>query len=151
MGFCRMLTGETKIARLELLMILHGLLCFPSIFLQTTGIWFVENIAALMALIKARSESPELDIMAQSVHLFLFHLRASLWFEWVPSQSRWSDEISRKGLRDKWHQDHHFRTHTSTVPCYQGCFGVWRAADSFAKSCLHVEDAAETSRFLLLA
>ena len=65
-----MLTGETKIARLELLMILHGLLCFPSIFLQTTGIWFVENIAALMALIKARSESPELDIMAQSVHLF---------------------------------------------------------------------------------
>ena len=112
--------------------------CFASLpyFFRPQGFGSWENIAALMALIKARSESPELDIMAQSVHLFLFHLRARLWFEWVPSQSSWSDEISRKGLRDKWHQDHHFRTHASTVPCYQGCFGVWRAADSFAKRLL---------------
>ena len=51
--FCLWDQGETMIAQLELLMILQGLLCFPSTFLNSTGTWFVDNVASLMALIKS--------------------------------------------------------------------------------------------------
>ena len=98
-------------------MIFHGLLCFPALFLQTSGVWYVDNVAALMALVKGRSESQELDVIAQSMHLLLFHVRCNLWFEWVQSHSNWADAISRLGLQDSWHKEHRFRAHMSTVPC----------------------------------
>ncbi|CAE7449963.1 unnamed protein product, partial [Symbiodinium microadriaticum] len=44
------------------------------------------------------SDSPELDHMAQTVHILLFHLRCYLYFEWVPSGSNWADGISRDGF-----------------------------------------------------
>eukprot|EP00439_Symbiodinium_sp_Y106_P053122 s3382_g7.t1 len=87
-------------------MIFHGLLCFPALFLQTSGVWYVDNVAALMALVKGRSESQELDVIAQSMHLLLFHVRCNLWFEWVQSHSNWADAISRLGLQDSWHKEH---------------------------------------------
>ena len=85
---------ETKIAQLELLMVLQGLLTFPSQFQGSSGVWYVDNIAALMALVRGRSDSPELDHMAQTVHILLFHLRCYLYFEWVPSCSNSSREMA---------------------------------------------------------
>ena len=102
--------GETKIATLELLMIFHGLLCFPALFLQTSGVWYVDNVVALMALVKGRSESQELDVIAQSMHQLLFHLRCNLWFEWVQSHSNWADAISQA-----WHQQFEAGTVTTSL------------------------------------
>ncbi|CAE7884921.1 unnamed protein product [Symbiodinium necroappetens] len=112
---------ETKIAQLELLMVLQGLLTFPSQFQGSSGVWYVDNIAALMALVRGRSDSPELDHMAQTVHILLFHLRCYLYFEWVPSGSNWADGISRDGFEDRWWRSHGFKVHSSTVPVF-----LWR-------------------------
>ena len=112
---------ETKIAQLELLMVLQGLLTFPSQFQGSSGVWYVDNIAALMALVRGRSDSPELDHMAQTVHILLFHLRCYLYFEWVPSGSNWADGIPRDGFEDRWWRSHGFKVHSSTVPVF-----LWR-------------------------
>ena len=109
---------DTKIAQLELLMVLQGLLAFPAEFRGASGVWYVDNIAALMALVRGRSDSPELDHMAQTIFILLFHLRCYLWFEWVPSASNWADGISRHGFRDTWWQSHRFCVHSSAVPIF---------------------------------
>ena len=41
--------------------------------------WYVDNIAALMAVVRGRSDSKELDHMAQTVHILLLHLRCYLY------------------------------------------------------------------------
>ena len=79
-------------------------------------VWFVDNVAALMALIKGRSDHEELDHMAQIAHSLLFHLHCFAFFEWVPSSSNWSDGISRDGFRDPWLRRHRFATHLSSIP-----------------------------------
>ena len=122
---------ETKIAQLELLMVFQSLLTFPSAFRGTTGVYFIDNIAALMALVKGRSDSPELDALAQSIHMLLFCLHCSLWFEWIPSKSNWSDAISRQGLNDPWFAAHHFRVHISAVPVF-----LWRFSLELSPSAL---------------
>ena len=46
-----------------------------------------------------------LDRMAMAIHAVLFSLNMWIYFEWVQSDSNWSDGISRDGLRDQWHQE----------------------------------------------
>lgn len=89
----------TLIAQFELLMLLQALLTFLESFRHCTGVWFIDSIASLMALIKGRSDNADLDRMAFMIHLLLYHLDCFLWFEWVQSQSNWSDGISRVGGR----------------------------------------------------
>lgn len=106
----------TKIAQLELLAIVSGLLTFPALFRGAYIIWWVDNVAALMALIQGRSGHVELDRMAQIAHIVLFHLECIAYFELVPSSANWSDGIPRDGLRDAWWRNHNFAVHVSTVP-----------------------------------
>ena len=75
---------DTKIAQLELLKVL-GLISFPHVFRYTSRVWYTDNIAALMALVRRRSDSQELDHKAQAIHILLFHLRWYLWCEWLVS------------------------------------------------------------------
>ena len=106
---------EVYIAQLELLMVLQAILTFPDEFRQCSGVWYIDNIASLMSLLKGRSDNEDLDHMAQMIHLLLFHLRCSLWFEWVQSKSNWSDGISRTGFRDPFIHRFKFRCHLTTV------------------------------------
>ena len=115
---------DDQIAQLELLMVFQSLSTFPAAFRRTTGVYFIDNIAALMALVKGRSDSPELDAISQSIHLLLFCLRCSLWFEWIPSKSNWSDAISRQGLEDPWFAAHNFRVRVSSVPVFLWNFSL---------------------------
>ena len=57
-----------KIAQLELLMVLKVLLTFPAVFAGRLGAWFVNNLGILMTLVRARSNSEELETMGHSVH-----------------------------------------------------------------------------------
>lgn len=105
----------TKIAQLELLAVVQGLLVYPSLFRRTRVVWYMDNVAALMSLVRRRSDNDELDHMAQIAHLLLYHLQAHIYWEWIPSASNWSDGVSRTGHHDPWLSRHGFSIHTSTV------------------------------------
>jgi hypothetical protein len=105
-----------KIAQLELLMVLVGLVHQADKFRGRHGVWFIDNVAALMALVRGGSDSPELDEMASMIHARLFGLRTWMYFEWIESKSNWSDGISRDGFTDAWYQQHEFRPGQATIP-----------------------------------
>eukprot|EP00438_Fugacium_kawagutii_P023073 Skav201171 [mRNA] locus=scaffold65:680096:681040:- [translate_table: standard] len=105
----------TKIAQLELLAVVQGLLSYPSLFRHARVVWYVDNIAALMALVRGRSDNPELDHMSQIAHLLLYQLQSYAYWEGVPSSSNWADGISRDGASDPWLLRHGFRIHFSSV------------------------------------
>jgi hypothetical protein len=107
---------ETYIAQLEMMMVLAAIIEDGAQLKYRRGIWFVDNVAALMALVRGRSNQPALDQMALLIHTALFTLRAWVYFEWVESKANWSDGISREGLKDKWHQENHFQASTSVMP-----------------------------------
>ena len=94
---------DAKIAQLELLTVYMGLA-----YNASSTIWFVDNIAALMSLIRGRNNNDELDSMAGAIHGLLFALRSACYFEWVQSKDNWSDGISRQGEHDPWFQRHGF-------------------------------------------
>ena len=71
---------ETKIAQLELLTVYMGLAYNASSTRGMHGMWFVDNIAALMSLIRGRSNNEELDSMAGAIHGLLFALRSACYF-----------------------------------------------------------------------
>ena len=108
--------GDKKIAQLELLMVLYGLVNRPSQFKGRRGIWFIDNIAALMSLIRGRSSSPDLDRISSMIHVALFALRCWAWWEYIPSKSNWSDSISRLGFGDPWHVTNQFSSQFAFFP-----------------------------------
>ncbi|CAJ1366064.1 unnamed protein product, partial [Effrenium voratum] len=60
-------TATTKIAQLELLMVLQALLTFLDAFRGATGVFYVDNIAALLSLVRGRSDNHELDYLSIDV------------------------------------------------------------------------------------
>ena len=94
--------GDKKIAQLELIMVLYGLLTRPERFRNRQGIWFIDNTAALMSLIRGRSDSPDLEHMSRMIHIALYALNCWIFWEWIPSKSNWADAISRMGAADPW-------------------------------------------------
>ncbi|CAE7937996.1 unnamed protein product, partial [Symbiodinium necroappetens] len=113
--------GDHKIAQLELSMVLYALTARPSRFRGARGVWYIDNVAALMCLIRGRSDSPDLERMANLIHVALFALQTWIYWEWIPSKSNWSDSISRLGWRDPWHRMHHFKCFPAYFPA-----SLWR-------------------------
>lgn len=108
--------GDRKIAQLELIMVLYGLIARPHQFRHRRGIWFIDNTAALMALIRGRSDSRDLEHMSQMIHVALYALDCWICWEWIPSKSNWSDSISRLGYEDPWSRANHFHLYTAYFP-----------------------------------
>ena len=80
----------SQIAQLELSMVLLALTSSASTFRAHRGVWFIDNVAASMALIRGRSDSPDLERLAGLAHLIhvaLFALRTWMYWEWIPSKS----------------------------------------------------------------
>ena len=101
-------------------MVLFALVARPAYFRRRRGLWFIDNTAALMALVRGRSDSPDLARMAQLIHLALFTYDCWIWWEWIPSKANWSDSISREGADDAWHQANSFSTFSACFP-----FQLW--------------------------
>jgi hypothetical protein len=116
--------AEVMIAQLELLMILQGLIDNPTTFRGASGIWFVDNIASLMALVRGRSRNHDLDRMAHMIHALMFTLQCTCYFEWVESKSNWSDSLSRDGFADLWIKDRGFQVFPSQVVLWLWSFPV---------------------------
>ena len=68
-----------------------------------------------MSLIRGRSKSPDLERLAQLIHVALFALRASFFFEDTPSKTNWADTVSRIGFHDPW-------LHLRGFSCHVACF-----------------------------
>lgn len=103
------------IAQLELLMVLQAALQYPNDFRGSACIWFCDNIASLMSLVKGRSDVHSLDHMSRMIHLLMFQLRCHAWYEWIPSASNWSDGISRTGFHDPFWKAHRFHVSASYI------------------------------------
>ena len=73
------------------------------------GLWFIDNVAALMSLVKGTSSVVSLDQMAKVIHLGTFALRSQAYYEYVESKANWSDEISRLGHSGQWATQRGFR------------------------------------------
>ena len=107
--------GDHKIAQLELIQVFYALTCRASTFRGRKGIWFIDNLAALMSLIRGRSDVPDLERLSHLIHIALFTLKVWIYWEWIPSKSNWSDAISRLGFDDPWFHRHHFRPHQAEL------------------------------------
>ena len=92
----------TYIAQLELLAMLVALTEVAGLARGTNSVWFIDNTAALMALVKGSSNSHSLDQMAKIVHLACFAIRTVPYFEYIESKANWADEVSREGTRGTW-------------------------------------------------
>ena len=109
-------TSDVVIAQLELLMVLVGLAMYPEYFRGRQTLWMLDNTAALMAMVRGRSDSEDLDQLAVIIHALMYGLQAAIYFEWVESKSNWSDGISREGRHDSWYGAQHFTFQQSAVP-----------------------------------
>ena len=70
------LPGHTVIAQFEQSMVLFALSSRAATFRarRGRGVWFIHKVAALMALIRGRSDSPDLERLANLIHVALFSL-----------------------------------------------------------------------------
>ena len=73
--------GDTKIARLELSMVLFALSTRAATFRGRRGVWFIDNAAALMALIRSTSGFPDVERLANLIHVALFSLETWIYWE----------------------------------------------------------------------
>ena len=90
---------KTYIAQLELLAVFVAMVEIAALVRHTHGLWFIDNIAALMALVKGTSGVPSLDAMAKAVEFLRYRRRPTTS---TSSQTNWSDEISRLGVGGSW-------------------------------------------------
>ena len=98
----------TYIAQLELLAVLVALIEVAGLVRGANTIWFIDNVAALMALVKGSSGSHSLDQMAKLVHLACFAIRSVPYSEYIESAANWADEISRRGTQGNWASNNAF-------------------------------------------
>ena len=92
----------TYIAQLELLAVLVAITETAGVVRGASSVWFIDNVAALMALVKGSSGSHSLDQMAKIIHLACFAIHSVPYFEYVESKANWADEISRVGAQGNW-------------------------------------------------
>ena len=120
--FSRWDTKSAKISQLELCVVLMTLASLAPQIRGHHGLWFIDNVPALLALVKGRSPTPELDIMAGAVHSILCGLHVCIYWEWIASGDNWSDGASRLGASDEWRQRHTFSVYYWTLfSCFSTC------------------------------
>ena len=101
---------KTYIAQLELLAVFVAVVELAGLVRRSHGLWCIDNVAALMALVKGCSGVSSMDQMAKTIHLGTFSLEAQAYYEYVESKANWSDEISREGMKGRWAAKNKFST-----------------------------------------
>ena len=83
------------IALCEAAMIPLTLLQWPDFFRGRSVTWYVDNTSAMHSFVRGASADPHLERLVGAAWILAFHLRCQIWFEWVDSESNWSDNLSR--------------------------------------------------------
>ena len=67
-------------------------------------LWFVDNAAAVAALVRSSTSQDDVHLLAQTAHVTLHSLGCRVWIERIDSESNLSDGLSRLGSSDPWTQ-----------------------------------------------
>ncbi len=65
-------------------------------------VWFVDNSAAVAALVRTTCTQTDVHGISQYAHFLLCRHQCRTWFEWIDSRSNIADGLSRDGLADEW-------------------------------------------------
>ena len=115
--------SEHCIALVEQAALILGIIRFR-IIRGRSLLWFEDNSAGLSGLVKGTSGHPMLDAGAATIHLLLSALEARAWFEYVESDSNWSDGASRLLTADPWAKVAGFALNLRDVPMYMAMVGA---------------------------
>ena len=107
---------EQVICLVELMAVMLFLHNEEQLLHGTDILLFIDNSAALSALIKGRSGCADLDYLAQRIHLRAYSIDARLWVEYVETDANWADGVSREGPNCRWASSHDFRVRYVDVP-----------------------------------
>ena len=106
------------IAHVEQAAIVMGVLHKADWFHDRDAVWFIDNTAALSAMIKGSSAEPDLARAAAAIHLVLADNRSRVWFEYIESDINWADEPSRALWASSFLRLHGFHTSAGAVPAW---------------------------------
>ena len=97
--------ASRAICQLEILAAIVVHLSCPQILRNVTKLHFIDNTAAMSALVHGYSSKVDMARLSNIYHLLTFESRSFSWFEWVPSKANLADAPSRprfdKGT-DQW-------------------------------------------------
>ena len=79
-------------------------------------VWFVENTSALLATIRGSSRNVIVSRAVAAAAFLCFHFNCNIWYEFVDSESNWSDGLSRKGAADDFVSRHNFAVSEMRTP-----------------------------------
>ena len=88
------------ITQLELLAVPLLLSSAPWLFRGQQLLWFIDNLGALGAMVKAASRAADCAALAMTTHCALAAFDVELWGEWVDSDANPADGFSRLGWSD---------------------------------------------------
>jgi hypothetical protein len=113
----------TYITIAELLAIPILTLSRPELIAHQCLWWFVDNQAALSALVRNSSTASDAAALAQTAALSMAMLRTRVYFEWVPTKANIADPLSRDGWSDttvrQWLHEGRVRRGDMQVPWHQ--------------------------------
>ena len=89
---------KTYIAQLEVLAAVAAYFTYPRLFVGRRVHHFIDNTVALSALVHGYSGKPDLAKMVNAFFLQMAGLRASVYFDWVPSKANIADLPSRNDV-----------------------------------------------------
>ena len=96
------LDRKTYIAELETLAAISVYTTYPDLFKGRKVNHFIDNTVALSALVHGYSGKPDLAKSVNVFYLQMLSLRASVYFEYVPSKANIADLPSRRDYTQLW-------------------------------------------------
>ena len=98
----KFLPKRQQISQCELFTAYTAVANEPEVFRNADVLWFIDNISAVMAIIKGASAKADLCAITVALHALFARLGARVWIEYVESASNPADGLSRDGVNDAW-------------------------------------------------
>ena len=76
-------------------MIPISFLRWNSLLCRRSVVWYIDNTSAMASFLKGASKNAHLERIVAITWITAYYLKIDIWFEWVDSESNWSDGISR--------------------------------------------------------
>ncbi len=108
--------GAQPIALCEAAMVPLSLLQWPEKFRGRRMVWYVDSTAAMPSFVRGVSANPDLERIVGLFRMLAYHLDVQVWFEWVDSDSNWSDGVSRDLASDPFAAELGFRLQQMREP-----------------------------------
>ena len=87
--------GRQPIALCEAAMVPLSLMEWPELYRGRHVVWYVDITSAMHSFVKGAAKDAALARLVNITWMLAFHLRCSIWFEWVDTDTNWADNLSR--------------------------------------------------------